>query len=214
MKKQLGFMIDQAKCIGCGTCQMACKDYKQLDVGMNFRRIYEYEGGDWVQEKPGIYTQNVYAYYSSISCNHCDDAPCITICPTGAMQKRKKDGVVVIDSKRCIGCKSCVMVCPYDAPQYNAKTHKTEKCNMCVERLDEGKNPICVDSCPNRALFQGDIQELREKHGTIAATAPLPSSNLTKPNLVIKTAKDSKGVNDTNGKMVVPAFKYKFPNNI
>lgn len=208
MENQLGFAIDHARCIGCRTCQMACKDYKGLDVGQNFRRIYEYEGGNWKKQRYGTYSQNVFAYYTSISCNHCANPACVKACPTGAMHKRKKDGIVVVNQDKCIGCKSCSFACPYDAPQYNAKTGKMNKCNMCVERLEVGKNPICVDACPNRALFQGNLQELRHEFGTTAATAPLVSSKITNPSLVIKKSKDSKPVRDHHGRMTSPGPDY------
>ncbi|EKL04714.1 4Fe-4S binding domain protein, partial [Vibrio cholerae HC-17A1] len=115
MSTQYGFYIDSSRCTGCKTCELACKDFKNLSPEVNFRRIYEYAGGDWT-EQDGVYTQNVFAYYLSISCNHCDDPACVKVCPSGAMHKRE-DGFVVVNEEVCIGCRYCHMACPYGAPQ-------------------------------------------------------------------------------------------------
>lgn len=88
MTTQYGFFIDSSRCTGCKTCELACKDYKDLTPEVSFRRIYEYAGGDW-QEDNGVWHQNVFAYYLSISCNHCEDPACTKVCPSGAMHKRE-----------------------------------------------------------------------------------------------------------------------------
>ncbi len=104
MTTQYGFFIDSSRCTGCKTCELACKDYKDLTPDVSFRRIYEYAGGDW-QEDNGVWHQNVFAYYLSISCNHCEDPACTKVCPSGAMHKRD-DGFVVVNEEVCIGPKS------------------------------------------------------------------------------------------------------------
>ena len=177
MTTQYGFFIDSSRCTGCKTCELACKDFKDLGPEVSFRRIYEYAGGDW-QEDNGVWHQNVFAYYLSISCNHCDDPACTKVCPSGAMHKRE-DGFVVVDEDVCIGCRYCHMACPYGAPQYNAEKGHMTKCDGCYSRVAEGKQPICVESCPLRALEFGPIEELRQKHGTLAAVAPLPRAHFT-----------------------------------
>lgn len=93
--KQYGFYFDSTKCTGCKTCQVSCKDEKDLDLGPKFRRVYEYGGGSWAKQD-GIWTQNIYSYYLSISCNHCSNPTCVAGCPTGAMHKREEDGLVVL----------------------------------------------------------------------------------------------------------------------
>ncbi len=113
-----------------------------------------------------------FAYYLSISCNHCEDPACTKVCPSGAMHKRD-DGFVVVNEEVCIGCRYCHMACPYGAPQYNAAKGHMTKCDGCYDRVAEGKKPICVESCPLRALDFGPIDELRKKHGELAAVAPL-----------------------------------------
>ena len=129
MTTQYGFYIDSARCTGCKTCELACKDYKNLSPEVNFRRIYEYTGGDW-QEDNGVWHQNVFSYYLSISCNHCEDPACVKVCPSGAMHKRE-DGFVVVDESVCIGCRYCHMACPYGAPQFNAEKGHMTKCDGC-----------------------------------------------------------------------------------
>ncbi|MBB1312054.1 DMSO/selenate family reductase complex B subunit [Aliivibrio logei] len=202
MMKQYGFYIDSSKCTGCKTCQLSCKDNKDLDVGVNFRRVYEYAGGDWLKEGE-IYRQSVYSYYLSIACNHCDEPACTKVCPSGAMHKRE-DGFVVVDEEICIGCKYCTMACPYGAPQYNEEKGHMTKCDGCYERVGQGLEPICVGSCPLRALEFGPIAELREKYGTNADVAPLPSSLITKPNIVIKPNRNARPTDDKTGHLANP----------
>ncbi|ECO3666539.1 TPA: dimethyl sulfoxide reductase subunit B [Campylobacter jejuni] len=161
---QFGFMLDQSKCVGCRTCSLSCKDYKNMPVGVNFRRVFETEGGNWTAKEDGSFEQNVFAYYTSISCNHCSNPSCL---------------------------KACAMACPYGAPQFNYESGHMSKCDGCYERLKEGKNPICVDSCPFRALKAGDITKLREEHGNLASITPLPDASITHPNLCIVPEKHS-----------------------
>ncbi|TCV96643.1 DMSO/selenate family reductase complex B subunit [Biostraticola tofi] len=202
MSTQYGFYIDSQRCTGCKTCELACKDYKNLGPDVSYRRIYEYAGGHWLQDGDG-YHQNVFAYYLSIACNHCDDPACAKVCPSGAMHKRA-DGFVVVDEAICIGCGYCHMACPYGAPQFDkAKGHMT-KCDGCYERVGVGQKPICVESCPLRALDLAPIAELREKYGQQAAIAPLPAAHFTRPNIVIRPNANSRPAGDTSGHLANP----------
>lgn len=203
MSVQYGFYFDSDRCTGCKTCELACKDYKDLDTNVNFRRIYEYAGGDWQQQANGCWQHNVFAYYLSISCNHCDNPACVSVCPTGAMHKTE-DGFVIVNEAICIGCRYCHMACPYDAPQYDAMKWHMTKCDGCHSRILEGKKPICVDACPLRALDFAPIDELRKTYGDLAAIAPLPSPEHTAPNLVIKTNKNARPTGDTTGFLANP----------
>nr|WP_253286745.1 DMSO/selenate family reductase complex B subunit [Virgibacillus sp. MSJ-26] len=185
----MGFYIDQARCIGCKACVIACKDKNDNPEGVNFRRVYSFEEGKFTKDNNGSFIQNVQSYFLSISCNHCDVPKCVENCPTTAMYKREKDGVVVIDHDKCVGCKYCEWNCPYGAPQYNEELGKMTKCDLCVDLLAEGQRPACEGACPVRAIEIGPIDELRKKYGDNADVKGLPSSKITKPNLVINAHK-------------------------
>lgn len=202
-KTQLGFYVDTAKCSGCKTCQVACKDRKDLKVGQNWRRVYEFGGGDWHENSDGTFEHSVFAYYMAISCNHCDSPACTKACPTGAMHKRKKDGLVHVDPSICIGCESCARACPYDAPQLDSERLVMTKCDGCFERLAEGLKPSCVNSCPQRALDFGTMEELKAKYGEgDAHIEPLPDARLTSPNLILKANKNGSLSGSGSGKVL------------
>lgn len=190
MGKQVGFYFQQDRCVGCFTCQIACKDKNDLEVGQNFRKVKKIEGGSFIKQGNG-YANNIYAFWTSIACNHCQDPKCVKGCPTGAMTKRPEDGIVHVDKNKCVGCSYCEMNCPYHAPQLNKKTGKMGKCDMCKDLLAKGEKPICVDACPMRALDFGDIEELKKKYQGTADVKGLPSSRITKPNLVIHPHKNA-----------------------
>ncbi len=189
MAKQLGFYFDQTLCTGCKACQVACKDKNDLPVGVTWRRVAEYSGGTWMQ-KDDTFTPNVFTYYTSISCNHCDNPLCVTVCPTTAMHK-DEHGIVTIDDGKCVGCRYCEWACPYGAPQYDKDAGVMTKCDLCIDRVNAGEQPACVASCPSRALEFGEIDELRAKYGDTAAIEPLPDPAMTRPNLVITPHRDA-----------------------
>lgn len=198
---QKGFYIDTSRCTGCRTCSVACSDLHDLPVGMNFRRVLEFEGGSWKKNFDGTVTPNVFAYYVSIGCNECADPACVKVCPTKAHFKRQEDGLVVIDTKKCIGCGMCMHACPYGVPQLDTAMKKMRKCDGCVARTSKGGQPVCVESCPERAIEFGDIEELRRRHGKIDSIAPLPTGEQTKPSLVIKLCASAKPSGYAEGSM-------------
>lgn len=189
MSKQLGFCIEQNLCMGCKACQVACKDKNDLELGQLFRKVIEIEDGKYSDDGNGI-RQEVYSYYTSMACNHCENPVCIEACPTGAMYKRKGDGIVLVNKEVCIGCSACKQACPYDAPVLNQTENKMGKCDFCADLIIQGKDPICVGSCPVRAIHYGDIEELRNKYGKVNIVKGLPESN-TKPSLVIVPHKNT-----------------------
>lgn len=174
---QKGFYFDMTACIGCKTCQIACKDKNDLPVGPLFRRVHTFEGGKFPEP---------WVYFLSLSCNHCAEPRCVENCPTGALTKRAEDGLVVQDPDKCIGCRYCVWSCPYEAPQYLEELGRVGKCNGCADLVEQGLNPACVDACIMRAIEFGDMEELRQKHGNTPDVKGLPSSSLTGPSLTIK----------------------------
>ena len=186
--KQMGFYIDQASCIGCFTCQIACKDKNDLQVNQLWRKVHEFKGGG-SEEQDGIIRSNVYAYWLSMSCNHCEHPKCVANCPTGAMHKREDDGIVLVDREKCIGCGYCVWSCPYGATRLI--DHLSSKCNFCIDLLEQGKKPACVGACIMRALDYGPIDELRAKYGLEAEIKGLPSADITSPSVVITPHKDA-----------------------
>jgi len=182
--KRLAFFFDSASCSGCKACQVACKDKNSLAVGQLWRRVYEITGGGW-QKRGAAWQQNVFAYNLSMSCNHCEDPPCVDNCPTGALAKRD-DGIVTLDQGRCVGCKYCTWSCPYGAPQFNPDKRVMGKCDMCADYVDQGKYPSCVDACPMRALDFGDYDELLDRHGEPDRVYPQPDDSITRPSICIR----------------------------
>lgn len=175
---QIGFYFDMTSCIGCRTCQMACKDRNNLEVGTIFRRVRAFETG--VYPTPGVY------HYSG-TCNHCVDPKCVKGCPTQALHKLE-NGIVDHDKKKCIGCRFCTWNCPYGVPQFIEELGQTSKCDFCKELIAKGDNPACVDACPMRTIKWGEIEELKATYGSasVKELPILPLASVTNPSLLIK----------------------------
>jgi len=158
-----GFVIDQRKCIGCHACTVACKMENEVPVG-SFRTWVKYiEKGEF---------PNARRYFSVMRCNHCANAPCVTICPTKALYARD-DGIVDFDSRRCLGCKSCMAACPYDAIYLDPDEHTAAKCHYCAHRVDLGLQPACVLVCPVQAIVSGDLNDLSSTISRLVAREPV-----------------------------------------
>ena len=148
---QMGFLLDQKYCIGCQTCMHAC------------RARHGVEPGTYPRHATSSQVQ-VTGPFISIACNHCEHPACMQACPTGALQKRE-DGIVTHDPEICIGCFSCKLACPYDAPQKNERMGVMVKCDMCAARIDQGDTPACVLACPVKVLTYGPLDELEKQGG-------------------------------------------------
>lgn len=187
MKTQYAFHFDSSRCTGCKTCVIACRDKNDIqDPKLAFRTVHEETGGSWSRNEDGSWSQNVWVYFVSVSCNHCSKPACVRVCPTGAHARHEElGGLVLIDRDVCIGCGACAVACPYEAPKLDRKAGKMRKCDMCVDRLARKELPVCVAACPQRALDFGTVEELRKRHGDDGMIAPLAAGDYTKPNLLI-----------------------------
>jgi Fe-S-cluster-containing dehydrogenase component len=171
---QYAWVIDQTRCIGCHACTTACKSENDVALGV-FRT--------WVKAVEVGTFPAVRRHFAVLRCNHCADAPCVTICPVTAMYQRP-DGLVDFDHDRCIGCKACMQACPYDAIYMDPDSNTAAKCNFCSHRVDEGLLPACVVVCPEEALLFGDMEDptsaVSRALGTHAVTVRRPEQG-TKP---------------------------------
>ena len=146
---RIGFVLDQRSCIGCHACTVACKQEHGVELGV-FRTWVKYiEQGTF---------PDVRRHFSVLRCNHCDDAPCVQVCPTTALFRRE-DGIVDFDPERCIGCKACMNACPYDALYIDPESQTAAKCNFCAHRVDQGLKPSCEIVCPTQAIISGDLDD-------------------------------------------------------
>lgn len=186
---RMGMVIDLNRCVGCQTCVNACKMQNNVPMGMLWNRVLT-QGSEEVDGVEGIFP-NVTKKYIPISCQHCENAPCVKVCPVEATYKDDK-GRVLIDYERCIGCRYCMAACPYNVRVFNWEEAKripghnigdsrvptrkvgvVEKCTMCSERTDDGLDPMCVVCCPAEARIFGDLDDpeslvsklIREQNG-------------------------------------------------
>jgi len=146
--KQRVFIFDTKTCFGCNGCVAACANANDTPQDILWRTLHKLPPEDGQSN----------TIYLTVSCNHCEDAPCVAACPSFALEKREEDGVVINYPERCIGCKYCQMACPYDAIKYNEATGTISKCHFCHERLDAGREPACVETCFAGALRQMVIE--------------------------------------------------------
>lgn len=150
--------IDTLKCVGCSDCVIACQ--MENNVPLGFCR-------DWVVESVhGTYPQ-VGLELRSERCNHCENAPCVRCCPTGASHI-VDGGIVLVTPEKCIGCGACIQACPYDA-RYSHPEGYVDKCTFCVHRIDEGLDPACVAVCPTKCMYFGDLDDVNSDISKILA---------------------------------------------
>jgi anaerobic dimethyl sulfoxide reductase subunit B (iron-sulfur subunit) len=171
MERQHGFCFDSDRCVQCHACEVACKSWNELELGVRWRRVAEL----WAGHFPEVRNKTV-----SLSCMHCAKPSCLEICPAKAISKRPENGIVVVDQSKCTGCRSCSAACPFHVPQYG-QAGKMQKCNFCISRIEQGKQPSCVATCPGEALKSGPLDGL-------VASARKPTERLsgsTRPSFLI-----------------------------
>jgi Fe-S-cluster-containing dehydrogenase component/formate-dependent nitrite reductase membrane component NrfD len=158
-----GFIIDNRKCIGCHACTVACKTENHVPLSVN---------RTWVKYvEKGIFP-NARRVFQVTRCNHCDNPPCVTICPVTAMYQRK-DGIVDFSSERCIGCKACMQACPYDSIYIDPDQGTAAKCHFCAHRTEVGLEPSCVVVCPEHAIIAGDLDASEGEMAELLAREPV-----------------------------------------
>lgn len=177
MAVQYGMAIDSKRCMECGTCVVACRMENNCPADVRWCQVVNV-GGDNPDSPEGTYP-NLKMSAFTLACQHCADPACVAVCPTGASYKRERDGIVLVDAEKCIGCQVCDEACPYEgvrtlidgepvwytdfpvgapnAPEHLANT--MGKCTFCVHRVDEGMKPFCVECCPARARHFGDLND-------------------------------------------------------
>ena len=184
---QIGFHFNEERCIGCYTCVAACRSWNELEQDIpDLIEIRESEQGEY---------PNISLSYLFFTCFHCATPSCTDVCPYDLVVKRAEDGVVVIDNpEQCTKCQLCVEACPYGAPKITTRGPKNiVKCNMCLDRLSEGRKPACVAACPTEALDVGPTQELIAKYGASSELEGFVDSHQVKPSIVFH-ARDSQQV--------------------
>ena len=179
-----GFVIDNRKCIGCHACSVACKAENRVPLGV-FRT--------WVRCVDAGQFPDTRRYFQVTRCNHCDNPPCVAVCPVAAMYRRR-DGIVDFDPSRCIGCKACMQACPYDAVYIDPERATAAKCHFCAHRVEAGMQPACVVACPEQAIVAGDIDDPASEISRLIDEEPVTvrrPDKQTRPKLFYVGAKEA-----------------------
>jgi len=171
--KKLGLVIDLDTCVGCHACAVNCKEWNTGGHMAPLTDLNAYEAG-----QEGIWFNRIHTFEATPedggcgqtinfpkSCLHCEDAACVSVCPTGASFKRAEDGIVLIDESKCIGCKLCSWACPYGAREFDSDVGVMKKCTLCIDRIynenleEIDRVPACVSTCPVGARHFGDLDD-------------------------------------------------------
>ena len=184
---QLGMVIDTKACLGCTSCAVKCKQANNLPNTIWWNRIIADSGRNEILN--GTYPNNNLTYYP-LACQHCANPACVKVCPVGATYKDPETGIVMQDYDKCVGCRMCMAACPYtgvrsfnwqepayyldfalgeaDAPKHQKQV--VEKCMLCSNRVQRGLEPACIEICPGRARFFGDLDDPASEVSTLIAT--------------------------------------------
>ena len=181
---QYAFFFDQSRCTNCHACTVACKDWNTPE------NVIEHSHVKWLrmmQWEKGVFP-NTEMHTLFATCYHCEKPICADACPNGALFKEDQFGAVLLDPDLCKGARQCWVACSYGAPQYedNAPGTPMSKCTMCYDKLVKGELPICVASCPQRALDFGPLEEMEKRYGKLKALPDMPSADLAKPAVIFK----------------------------
>ena len=191
---QYGMVIDTKACMGCTACAVKCKQSNNLPNQVWWNFIRSDSGRNEIMT--GTYPNNSLTYYAT-ACQHCANPSCEAVCPTGATHKDEETGIVLVDREACIGCQACIEACPYDVRTYIGEepawyidvvqgeqgipAHKqgvVEKCELCYERVSRGLEPACVEVCPGRARFFGDLDDPKSEVSQMVAAAGAKATQL------------------------------------
>ncbi len=152
-KENLAMVIVGDRCIGCDACYIACKSTWEVSPYKEAFRTKVFE----IEDEDRFGTPKV--NFLPVLCNHCDEAPCVAVCPTGSSFKMEENGIVLVDPELCIGCKACMVACPYNARYYDEAKQSVDKCTFCAPRLKKGLAPGCVTTCVGNSRNFGDIND-------------------------------------------------------
>ncbi|WP_427835333.1 cytochrome c nitrite reductase Fe-S protein [Actinobacillus pleuropneumoniae] len=151
-KIRYAMVHDETSCIGCTACMDACRTTNKVPEGVSRLEI--------IRSEPYGEFPNVEYEFFRQSCQHCTNAPCVAVCPTGASFVDPETGIVDVHSDLCVGCQYCIAVCPYRVRFIHPEKKSADKCNFCRDtNLAEGKHPACVEACPTKALTFGDMND-------------------------------------------------------
>lgn len=152
-QKRYALVIDSRKCINCKACAVSCRAQNKVPLGKYRNWLNEETKGEWPKRT---------ALFEPEQCHHCAEPACVRVCPTGASRQRS-DGIVFVSPPDCVGCRYCMIACPYDARFFREDIGVVEKCDFCMRRVDHGELPACVDTCPGKVRVFGDIRDSASK---------------------------------------------------
>ncbi|MFC1886018.1 4Fe-4S dicluster domain-containing protein [Thermodesulfobacteriota bacterium] len=187
---QYGIYFDQTRCMGCYTCVVACRDWHDVPAGpASYIRLTTVEKGR---------CPDLFVAFLPTFCYHCESPACMDVCPADAIIKREEDGIVTVDAEACLGkddCGQCLEACPYNAPQFTEEEDaRMQKCDLCIDRLEMDKKPVCVSGCPMRALDAGPIEELKATYNAVENAENFTYVKDLKPSVVYRPKIDEKGL--------------------